>query len=138
MQEVEAKYKAEITAELREEYGISKMVPLDNCRHPSPPGNSNVGFSAIKTEPLDANGLANSVKKNGPTKRHLDGIDSFTPPKKKVASAARFKTLITPKKLKTSLKGRFASPITRTEKNQHLKFPTRNIYIPSPMSKLTK
>ena len=54
MQEVEKKYKAEITAELREEYSISKMVPLDNPRHP-PPGSSNVGFSAIKTELLDAN-----------------------------------------------------------------------------------
>ena len=62
MQEVEAKYKTEITAELREEYSISKMVPLDNPRHP-PPGNSNVGFSAIKTELLDANYLTNSVKK---------------------------------------------------------------------------
>ena len=63
MPEVEAKYKVEITVELREEYGISKMVPLDNPRHPPPPGNSNVGFGAIKTELLDDNDLANSVKK---------------------------------------------------------------------------
>ena len=51
-----------------------------------------------------------SMKKSGPTKRHLDGIESHTPQKKKVASAAEFKTLMTPKKLKTSLKSRFALP----------------------------
>ena len=85
MQEVEEKYKAEITAELREEYGISKMVPLDNPRHAPPPDNSNVGLCAIKTKPLDANDLTNSMTKSGPTKRHIDGIDSHTLPKKKVA-----------------------------------------------------
>ena len=136
MQEVEANYKAEITAELREEYGISKMVPLDNPRHP-PPGNSNVGFGAIKTEPLAANDLANSVKTSGPTKRHLDGIDSHTPPKKKVASAAKFNTLMTPKKPKTSVNGGFALP----KPTFHYKYreePTfgisnQDIYVPSPM-----
>ena len=49
------------------------------------------------------------MKKSGPTKRHLDGIDSNTPSKKKVASAAEFKTLMTAKKPKTSLKSIFAS-----------------------------
>ena len=57
------KYEAEITAELREVYVISKMVPLDNPRHPPPPGNFNVGFSAIKIEMLDAKNLDNYEKK---------------------------------------------------------------------------
>ena len=77
--------------------------------HP-PPGNSNIGFSTIKMEPLDANDLANSMKKSGATKRHFDGIGSNTLSKKKVASAAEFKTLMTPKKPKTSLKSKFALP----------------------------
>ena len=128
MQEVEAKYKAEITAELREEYGISKMVPLDNPRHPPPPGNSNVGFSAIKTEPLDANDLTNSTEKSGPTKRHLDGIDSHTPPKKKVGSAAKLKTLMTPKEPKTSLKSRFAllKPTSHSKDREEATFEISN------------
>ena len=108
MQEVKKKYKAQLTAELREEYGISKMVPFDNPMHPSP-GNSNIGFSAIKMELLDANDLTNSMKKSGATKSHFDGIGSNTLPKKKVASAVEFKTLMTPKKPKTSLKSKFAS-----------------------------
>ena len=108
MQEVEKKYKAELTAELREEYGISKMVPFDNPMHPSPPGNSNIGFSTIKTEPLDANKLAKSMKKKWCNKKALGWYWFKYPPKKKVASAAEFKTLMTPKKPKTSLKNKFA------------------------------
>ena len=63
MQEVKKKYKAELTAEVREGYAINKMVPFDNPMHPPTPGNSNIGFSTIKMEPLDANELANSMKK---------------------------------------------------------------------------
>ena len=74
--------------------------------HPPPPGQSNIGFSTIKTEPLDANDLTNSMKKSGATKRHFNAIGSNTLPKKKVASAAEFKTLMTPKKPKTSLKSK--------------------------------
>ena len=54
MQEVKKKYNTELMVELREEYSITKLVPFDNPMHP-PPGNSNIGFSAIKTEPLDGN-----------------------------------------------------------------------------------
>ena len=65
MQEVEMKYKAELTAQLREEYGISKMVPVpvNNPISPAPPANSNFGFSTIKTDPLDPKDLANPLKK---------------------------------------------------------------------------
>ena len=107
MHEVEVKYKAELTIQLREEYGISKMVPVNN---PAPPGNSNLGFSTIKTEPMDAKDLTNPLKKTVPTKRHLKGVGLSTPPKKRVASAAEFKDLMTPKKTKTSLRNKIASP----------------------------
>ena len=72
MHEVEMKYKAELTTQLREEYSISKMVPVNNApvNNPAPPGNSNLGFSTIKMEPMDAKDLANPLKKL-PTKRHL-------------------------------------------------------------------
>ena len=111
MQEVEKKYKSQLTAELREEYGITNMVPFDNPMQATPAASSNTGFSGIKTEPLDVNDLANSMKKSGATKRHFDGIAANTPPKKKIASAAEFKDLMTPKKqTKTSLKSKFASP----------------------------
>ena len=112
MHEVEMKYKAELTAQLGEEYGISKMVSVNNApfNNPAPPGNSNLGFSTIKMEPMDAKDLANPLKKTVPTKRHLEGVGSSTPPKKRVASAAEFKDLMTPKKTKTSLRNKFASP----------------------------
>ena len=83
MQEVEKKYKDELTAQLREEY----RIPVDNPSHPPPPPPV---ISTIKTEPLD--------------------VSSSTPPKKRVASAAEFKDLITPKKTKTSLKNKFSLP----------------------------
>ena len=70
MHQVEMKYKVELTTQLREEYGISKMVPVNNApvNNPAPPGNSNLGFSTIKTEPMDAKDLTNPLKKTTPTK----------------------------------------------------------------------
>ena len=49
-------------------------------------------------------------KKNSGTKRPLDGMGSSSLPKKKVASAAKFKTLMTPRKPKASFRGQFALP----------------------------
>ena len=40
----------------------------------------------------------------------MEPVDSNTPPKKRVASAAEFKDLMTPKKSKTNLKNKFCSP----------------------------
>ena len=112
MHEVEMKYKAELTAQVREEYGISKVAPVNNApvSNPAPPGNSNLGFSTIKMEHMDAKDCTNPLKKTVPTKRHLEGFGSSTPPKKRVASAAEFKDLMTPKKTKTSLRNKFALP----------------------------
>ena len=50
MKEVEKRFKGEITAELREEYSLSKMGGCNNPIPPAPP-TSNIGFSNIKTEP---------------------------------------------------------------------------------------
>ena len=92
MQEVKKKYKAELTTDLREEYGISKMVPFHNPMQPPPAANSNIGFSNIKMKSLDANDLNNPMKRNVPTKRPFESLVTNTPPKKRVASAAELKT----------------------------------------------
>ena len=110
MQEVEKKYKAVLTAELREEYGISKMVPSDNPMHPPSPCNSNIAFSTIKMELLNSNDLANSMKKVVQQKGTLMVLAQIPHPRKKGASATEFKTLMTPNKPKTSLKSKFALP----------------------------
>ena len=65
-QEVEMKYKAELTAQLREEYSINKIIqaPVHAAvNNPIPPAPSNFELSTIKTEPLTAKDLANPSKK---------------------------------------------------------------------------
>ena len=71
-QEVEMKYKAELTTQLRKEYGINKMVqaPVHAAvNNPIPPAPSNFELSTIKTEPFTAKDLANPSKKRIPIKR---------------------------------------------------------------------
>ena len=112
-QEVEMKYKAELTAQLREEYDINKIVqaPIHAAdNNPIPPAPSNFELSTIKTEPFTAKDPANPSEKSVPIKRQMEPVDSNTPPKKRVASAAEFKDLMTPKKSKTNLKNKFCSP----------------------------
>ena len=65
-QEVEMKYKAELTAQLREEYSINKIVqaPVHAAvNNPIPPAPSNFDLSTTKTEPFTAKDLANPSKK---------------------------------------------------------------------------
>ena len=112
-QEVEMKYKAELTTQLREEYGINKIVqaPVHTAvNSPIPPAPSNFDLSTIKTEPITAKDLANPSKKSVPIKREMEPIYSITSPKKRVASAAEFRDLMTPKKSKTNLNNKFCSP----------------------------
>ena len=70
-QEVEMKYKAELTAQLREEYGINKIVQAPvhaAANNPIPPAPSNFELPTIKTEPFTAKDLANPSKKSVPIK----------------------------------------------------------------------
>ena len=65
-QEVEMKYKAELTAQRREEYGINKIfqAPVHPAvNNPVPPAPSNFELSNIKMEPFTAKDLATHRKK---------------------------------------------------------------------------
>ena len=134
------KYKAELTAQLREEYGINKVVqaPVQTAvNNPIPPAPSNFDLSTIKTEPFIAKDLANPSKKSVPIKRKMEPIYSITSPQKRVASAVEFRDLMTPKKSKTNLKTNFVHlnllRAQKTERIQHLIYQTKTISVPSPM-----